>query len=435
MGKRGTVGDRVLIEFATVRGEDFSGRRGREWVISKSRFEGCRFENLRVDAFCFGAGPWMSEYVDCSFDGSRIKALNPGRARFIRCSFRNVRLHKWLGTHVEFIDCVFSGALSEINFDGAVPQRDQKELGRSRNVYRGNDFSDAEFTGVAFKGGVDLLEQRLPQGEGYLFLADAEPVIRAAFDHVDEWTEPEERHIGRSLLNVKLRYIEDGQRQLLLSPHDFTKRNPVDDQAYRRLREVIVSILAQAESGEGAPQPSPHRRTIRGYTFDYFRAPDAAVAMRVLERAGSPLTAGDDDEPVFDGVEAKGVEPFIVLGHLVALVRGVRWNPELVPSISLWPSGDQPASIEEYDLLPEDSPWKQIGPGLEELGSSVRDTLADADDARLSQLSVGWAQTEELRRFSDVNQDSLLPLVEDLVRLARRAREANEQLYCWSSPH
>lgn len=434
--------DAIYFEHVALRDHNFSGIKHKRWRVVESRFERCRFEGLRVEDFSFGSGRKMSEYVECSFDGSRIKALIPGRVRFIRCSFRNVRLRDWICRDAEFIDCVFSGNLSEINFDAKVWPSDQLQLGRDHNTYRGNDFSGAKLKGVAFKGGVNLLDQRLPQGEGYLLLEQAEPVIQEALARVLAWPSSEERHIAKTDLEIYLDYIREGQWQLLLSPHDFVSRKPTHDRAYRRLQEVIESVLAESGSrvdsnhaGEGGFS-DVDRRVVRGHPFVYFRAPSATVAMRGMDWAGGPLAPGDDGEPAFDGVDARSVEPFIVLGHLVALVRRIGWRPDLVPSVSVSPPEPRPVTVEEYNSLPEDSPWKQDGfATLEELDTSVRDTLADAPDGWLPELAARWAQTDQLSRYGDVNRESLLPLVEDLVRLARRAREANEQLYCWSSPH
>ncbi|MFG6196113.1 hypothetical protein [Nonomuraea sp. JJY05] len=53
----------------------------------------------------------------------------------------------------------------------------------------------------------------------------------------------------------------------------------------------------------------------------------------------------------------------------------------------------------------------------------MRDTLADVDDERLPELARQWAGAAEA--------GNLLSLVEAFVGLARRAREADELLYCW----
>lgn len=59
---------------------------------------------------------------------------------------------------------------------------------------------------------------------------------------------------------------------------------------------------------------------------------------------------------------------------------------------------------------------------------SVRDTLADTNDADVPKLAAEWSSAEE---FYGASTETLQPLVERLIRLARRARDAGEQLYCW----
>jgi hypothetical protein len=164
-----------------------------------------------------------------------------------------------------------------------------------------------------------------------------------------------------------------------------------------------------------------------GVLFDYFRAPDAKTAARAMQLPAGPLLP----EPAFDGVEAKGIDPAVALGKLVALIRGVPWDVDLVRLVLVWPPPEtQPASEEEYDALPEDSPWKG-GPMLEELNRDVCDTLATVDDARLAALAAQWAQIEEFH--NTMSADDALSLIKDLVGLARRARDAGDRLYCWSS--
>ena len=235
-------GSSVLIANAEMVDQDFSGRAESSWVVVESTFERCRFDSLKVRSFSFGSGMKMSEYVDCSFDGSAISAIAPGRARFIRCSFQNVRLTKWFCSEVEMIDCRFSGTLKEINFTAWLNEANQAELGRSHNVYLRNDFSAAKLVSVAFQGGVDLLDQRLPVEDGYVLLTEPEPVVRKALAQVDAWNEPEDREEAAAYLKVKLKAVERGQRQLLLSPYDWTSRSGERERLFQRLSKVINSV-------------------------------------------------------------------------------------------------------------------------------------------------------------------------------------------------
>jgi|SRR5215475_2675512 len=160
-----------------------------------------------------------------------------------------------------------------------------------------------------------------------------------------------------------------------------------------------------------------------GVVHDYFRAPNATEAVRVMDRLGGPLGPA----PAFDGVETNGIDPFVMLGQLVAFIQQVPGEAATI----VWPSPEtKPTSAEAYNRLPEDSPWK-TGPWLNELSSRVRDTLAAVEDARFSELAAKWAGIEEFRGHAD--ERDLLVLIRELVGLARRARDVGDQVYCWSS--
>jgi hypothetical protein len=168
-----------------------------------------------------------------------------------------------------------------------------------------------------------------------------------------------------------------------------------------------------------------------GILNDYFRAPDAASAARVAELPAGPCGPRDyDAQPTFDGIEAKGgVDPSVVLGQLVALIRGVRWTPELASTEWVWPPEEQ---LPDVALSPtsEEEPAVE-GAWVEELGVEVRDTLASVEDARLPELAARWAQIEEFPRYTDT-ASAALELATDLIALARRARAAGDRLYCWT---
>jgi hypothetical protein len=70
-----------------------------------------------------------------------------------------------------------------------------------------------------------------------------------------------------------------------------------------------------------------------GVLFDYFRAPDAKTAKRAIDRLGGPLAP----EPIFDGVDAKGIDPTVNLGQLVAFIRKVPWEVDIVRTTGIWP--------------------------------------------------------------------------------------------------
>ncbi|MEU2632453.1 hypothetical protein [Kitasatospora sp. NPDC007106] len=161
-----------------------------------------------------------------------------------------------------------------------------------------------------------------------------------------------------------------------------------------------------------------------GVLTDYFRAPDADAVRRVLERTEgrSPLSGR---QPAFDGVRSKGLDPHVVLGQLVAAVREVPWEVDLVGEAPVWPPGPAPAAGTVVD---DDDPWG-TGPWVAELGDAARDTLAGVADGDVPAVAARWARAEELHGAAG---EDLQPVVELLVGLARRARADGESLYCWT---
>lgn len=137
--------------------------------------------------------------------------------------------------------------------------------------------------------------------------------------------------------------------------------------------------------------------------FDYFRAPDAGSVVRTLEASGGHT---------FDGIDAKGVDPVVVLGQLIAAVDRVPWHAELVRNDLIWPA--------EPD---GEGPW------VTELSAAARDTLAGAAD--LPRVAQEWVRIEEFG--GSLRVEDAQAFIEMLVGLARRARDADELLYCWSS--
>jgi hypothetical protein len=62
------------------------------------------------------------------------------------------------------------------------------------------------------------------------------------------------------------------------------------------------------------------------------------------------------------------------------------------------------------------------------LDDAVRDSLAAADDTDLARVVAEWTRAEELAGWA---VEDRRPLAEELIGLARRARDRGERLYCW----
>jgi hypothetical protein len=187
---------------------------------------------MHVAEATFGAGLDVSEYVECSFDGSRLAGGHWGRARFVRCSFREVRLRRFFGFDAEFVDCTFSGRAEAMVFHGspidgpedvqaladavadllgpaeraALQARIDRSEPRTVNEFRGNDFSGMELVDVGFRRGIDLRAQILPVGADYVLVPDARAAVARA--RAGAGDHPRLRHVAED--------VEDGQEQLLL---------------------------------------------------------------------------------------------------------------------------------------------------------------------------------------------------------------------------
>ena len=97
----------------------------------------------------------------------------------------------------------------------------------------------------------------------------------------------------------------------------------------------------------------------------------------------------------------------------MSLVRGVDWEVDTIVSGLLW-SGDE-----------QEEPW------LMSIDSATRDTLAPIDDAQVPGLSARWGRIEELAWGGPLPDDEMLPVIEQIAALARRSRDAGDNLYCW----
>jgi hypothetical protein len=215
-GRRISDGDELVLDHAELAGSDFSSRKLARYGSIGSILRSCQFDGARIKMASFGAGTEMSHYIDCSFDGARITFAPGGYARFVRCSFRNVDLRDWFCFGVEMVDCVFTGHLRKAAFNGTVPEDKQAVIGRTRNEWRGNDFSGMDLVDVAFRTGIDLTLQCLPSGGDYLYLPDAAGTIERAKSAVLDSSDDSVRDAAIRLIKILEYALTGGQRQLLL---------------------------------------------------------------------------------------------------------------------------------------------------------------------------------------------------------------------------
>lgn len=142
-----------------------------------------------------------------------------------------------------------------------------------------------------------------------------------------------------------------------------------------------------------------------GVLFDYFAAPDDAVAATVLDVVGGPA------EAAFPTVALKGVDPFVQLGTLESLLTGVDYD-----------------TIAGHDTAPV-----AMADDGERLVVAVRGdllaALSGADDARLREAAEPWSRTEEFGGHADPSD--LATTLSGLADLARTAAARGDRLYCW----
>jgi hypothetical protein len=165
-----------------------------------------------------------------------------------------------------------------------------------------------------------------------------------------------------------------------------------------------------------------------GVLFDYFRASDSDAVMQACAVTGgkSPLLEGQ-----FPGLELKGIDGSVILGQLVAFIRGVEWDTDLVGSTTVYPSAEtMPPDNAAWATLDEDSPWA-TGPWVIELAVDIRDTLAAVPAEDIPALGVRWSQIDEFG--NSIEGGYCAGLVQEIVAFARDAVSHDEMLYVWCS--
>ncbi|HXH78192.1 hypothetical protein [Nocardioides sp.] len=153
---------------------------------------------------------------------------------------------------------------------------------------------------------------------------------------------------------------------------------------------------------------------------DYFRATGDETARETHARPGGPLHPDSGAGVAFDGVATQAIFDSLHLEQFVTLARGVSFDRR-PKSHGLWPPSNTPPSVDETSL------W-QTDPSVERLDTQIRDGLADINPARAPELADVWIVVADI----GLAVPRVIDAVVDLTALARRAREGQEQVYCWS---
>lgn len=168
--------------------------------------------------------------------------------------------------------------------------------------------------------------------------------------------------------------------------------------------------------------------TVRGMSVlhDYFRAPDEATAIEWAVGPGGDWHMGPSlDEHGVDWIDAKNLDPVVVLGQLVCFAQDATFEiaskPTLVwPDLDEWPYGLQRPG--------QESPWES-GLTVERIPPSWMETLAKITDTRIAAIAGRWMETPEVY-FADLAAAS--EIVAEFSRLASRARDRGHELFCRS---
>jgi hypothetical protein len=196
------------VEFEGITAErvDFSGLRFQLFQTERCRFLDCDFSDVQVEWLPFGDGG--SLFRDCNFREASIGDF--GHVRLERCDFTNADLKGWFTWDADIVECRFAGRVRGVVFNG-------RDLESSRqNEFVGNDFRGADLDDVAFRLGIDLDAQLLPEEPEYIRIRNLPPAVNQARDEIRQWPKPD-REAAEQMLDV-LEGVYEGE------PDVFTKR-------------------------------------------------------------------------------------------------------------------------------------------------------------------------------------------------------------------
>ncbi|HEY7071700.1 MAG TPA: hypothetical protein VH479_16355 [Acidimicrobiales bacterium] len=139
-------------------------------TIQRSAFSACRFvqKRRRASDGTGGSGSLArhaSVYRECVFEGVRFRVrggFSVGAARFERCTFIRCDFGEHFSFCADHIDCTFVGPVKRAVFYGQAPEGHHCD--GKRNVFEGNDFTEAVLHDVGFRGGIDATLQRWREG-------------------------------------------------------------------------------------------------------------------------------------------------------------------------------------------------------------------------------------------------------------------------------
>jgi uncharacterized protein YjbI with pentapeptide repeats len=199
-----TLPGTVLLHRVIVSDVDLSRAKFDRMVPSGCTFVRCDFRTAALDrrlSPLFKARE-QNVFRECRFDGADLRSIDPGPSRFEACVFDGADLRGWTPMLAEFVDCHFAGRLERVRFHGRpwgagaddiLPRRDA-------NAFRGNDFSAAEMIDVAFVMGIDLAQQRWPDGREYIRLDRIHQRLTRGHQEILHWKDLESRSEAMAMM-------------------------------------------------------------------------------------------------------------------------------------------------------------------------------------------------------------------------------------------
>lgn len=130
------------------------------------------------------------------------------------------------------------------------------------------------------------------------------------------------------------------------------------------------------------------------------------------------FVSSDEDAATYDSTperfgergEYKDFTP-LELSTLWSIMRGTEWDGDM---------------MDEFACLLEIDGGERL---VHSLPPAMVSELAALPPDRVASVTSAWASTEEM----DCNPEDIRPIVDDLIRLARIARESSRGVYLWNS--
>jgi uncharacterized protein YjbI with pentapeptide repeats len=199
---------------------DVSGQNVAALIARHSTFESCSFAGTAFRGGDFGLED--VRYVDCDFTGADLRKVDPGNARFERCTFDGAFIEGWIARCAQFVGCRFATTVRDTLFWGRPSECVER---RDRNDFYDNDFSKARLIDTLFVHGIELDKQKLPEGDDYLILDGATARIAAARAEVEQWNDTGNRRVA--LANLQTLASHAQEQDPLFVPKTYTLLPPL----------------------------------------------------------------------------------------------------------------------------------------------------------------------------------------------------------------